>query len=49
MNVPLKKRTRWQRLIRLPKVIKVNMEFTKQAPLRDRILFTWTMIKIIMK
>lgn len=49
IEVILKKRPFISRLTRLPKLIRHNWEFTKGGKLKERIIFTFEMIKIVMK
>jgi hypothetical protein len=49
MQVQIKKRSRFQRFLRLNKMIKANWKFASNCNLINRIIFTWNMVKIVMK
>lgn len=49
MEVIIKKRSLYQRIIRLPKLIKVNWRFAKNANFIDRIIFVYQMCLIVLR
>lgn len=49
MDVIIKKRSLYQRIIRLPKLIKSTWKFSKNGNLLDRIRFTFSMCLIVLK
>ena len=48
-NVPIKKRSLFGRIIRLPKLIKVHLQFTRNMPIKDRISFIFSSIRIVLR
>lgn len=49
MNIPLRKRTKFERLQQLPKFWKKTWKISKGAKLKDRISLLWIHTTIIMK
>jgi len=49
MIVGLRLRTRKERLVRIPRIIKTCWKFSRGCSLLTRVVYTWNVIKIIMK
>ncbi len=49
MIVQIRKRSKWGRIKRLPKLIKFNWKFASNANFIDRVIHVYSMIKIVMR